>query len=1097
MRGKGLLFRSILIAMFFGSAATAQVSPSATTARLEDRSLYLNVGVVDTSQLSSFSEQNLQNIDADKTLVVQLDGPITPERRAALEGAGAIVGDYLPQNAFTLQTGALDSTALTVLPFVTWIGEYDDAWKLDPQIGQRIYKTAARQAEAREGRVTLSVTLFSDRNPGRAINAISALPDTVIHGTAPLGPNEVIYVTMPLAQTSLLTAIEDVQYVEESPELTFRNSTTRWIIQSNVNNVTPLYLNGLRGEGQIVGIMDGKIDMNHCSFDDANPIGPMHRKALAYNTSLGANSHGTHVAGTCVGDSGTFDDLRGIAYMGRFVFNDNPPFPFTESEMLNRLNLHHGQGARIHTNSWGDDGTTSYNGLARAIDLYSYNNEDALVLFSETNGVALRNPENAKNVLAVGASEDTPTQQNHCSGGVGPTADGRRKPEVFAPGCSTISSRNNTICDTRVSTGTSMACPAVAGIAMLVRQYFMDGYYPSGMPEPNALFTNPSGALIKAAIINSAVDMVGVAGYPSNVEGWGRVLADDVLFFPGDSRRLIVLADKRNADGLSTGQFIDYQIDVATSGEKLKVTLVWTDPPASAGTGTGFAAVNDLDLEVTAPDSTMYRGNFFAAGTSAANGIKDDRNNVEQIHVLSPQAGMWTIRVRADAINQGFQGYALLATADLATGSLDCNDNQIPDECDIDCGPPGGRCDVPGCGAREDCNSNGVPDECESRDDCNNNGEADICDLAMGTSPDCNSNKIPDECEVPPLGIGEDCNFNLVPDECESDDDCNDNFMVDICEIAAGVSPDCNLNNIPDECELTAVFIMLFEDFEGAFPPPGWSANGLWHGTGACPQSAVCAPNQLKWAYYGVDGNCTFNVGGGTAGALTAPPIEIPPEATKVTLNYCSAYAGESGDSNGGAGEFDWAWVAVNGAEEDDVSLDGDFANWQTRTVDLSGYVGQTITMAFHFDSIDGSFNNELGWEVDFVELVVEVAGGLDCNGNQIPDECDIAIGGISRDCNQNKVPDECEGGQLSQQSCCNLPGDLSGDMVVNGADIHSFVSCYIAGDPAAVGCECADMDNSGMYDTMDISAFVDQLLDADDTTTDSQQMHAQFSPMK
>ncbi|MBN2561183.1 MAG: right-handed parallel beta-helix repeat-containing protein [Phycisphaerae bacterium] len=43
----------------------------------------------------------------------------------------------------------------------------------------------------------------------------------------------------------------------------------------------------------------------------------------------------------------------------------------------------------------------------------------------------------------------------------------------------------------------------------------------------------------------------------------------------------------------------------------------------------------------------------------------------------------------------------------------DCNGNGIPDECDIDCGAPGGPCDVPGCGGSADCNDNGVPDECE------------------------------------------------------------------------------------------------------------------------------------------------------------------------------------------------------------------------------------------------------------------------------------------------------------------------------------------------------------------------------------------------
>lgn len=44
---------------------------------------------------------------------------------------------------------------------------------------------------------------------------------------------------------------------------------------------------------------------------------------------------------------------------------------------------------------------------------------------------------------------------------------------------------------------------------------------------------------------------------------------------------------------------------------------------------------------------------------------------------------------------------------------VDCNDNDIDDACDLDCGPGGGQCDVPGCGLSLDINETGVPDECE------------------------------------------------------------------------------------------------------------------------------------------------------------------------------------------------------------------------------------------------------------------------------------------------------------------------------------------------------------------------------------------------
>src|SRR5690606_5300370 len=170
---------------------------------------------------------------------------------------------------------------------------------------------------------------------------------------------------------------------------------------------------------------------------------------------------------------------------------------FTEAAIRTMLVTHHEQGARVHTNSWGDDGTTAYNGLCRGFDDFLWAHEDSMVTLAVTNGASLKNPENAKNLLACGATGPVPEQHEHCFGGVGPTSDLRRKPEIYAPGCSTISSASGTACGTRTSSGTSMATPAIAGAAMLARQYYTDGYYPSGFPNPIDAFT-PSGALVKA-----------------------------------------------------------------------------------------------------------------------------------------------------------------------------------------------------------------------------------------------------------------------------------------------------------------------------------------------------------------------------------------------------------------------------------------------------------------------------------------------------------------------------------------------------------------------------------------------------------------------
>ncbi|UCE61710.1 MAG: hypothetical protein JSU63_08170, partial [Phycisphaerales bacterium] len=87
-------------------------------------------------------------------------------------------------------------------------------------------------------------------------------------------------------------------------------------------------------------------------------------------------------------------------------------------------------------------------------------------------------------------------------------------------------------------------------------------------------------------------------------------------------------------------------------------------------------------------------------------------------------------------------------TSIAAFSVLDCDGNTILDECDLDCGTAGGKCDVAGCGEATDCNLNTVPDACET--DCNANGVLDECDIAQGTSSDVDGSGIPDECEVRP-----------------------------------------------------------------------------------------------------------------------------------------------------------------------------------------------------------------------------------------------------------------------------------------------------------------------------------------------------------
>lgn len=683
MQTQGRRYRScalgVLLACVAGSAMAAD-----DVALRRAGVIYLRTGAVETAVRAN-------PLDADRfeqgaRYVIALDGPMTPQRRAALARAGVRLGAYLPLYAFVANLDGATPHGVRALGFVAWAGAYDPAWRIDPavRVRGRAWEDPWRRELEAAGDILVRVRLFADAPDGPTVRAIAAIDGAQVREAERVGGAWTLVARVPLARLDDFTPMADVQFVDEQPEYTLRsNATTRWVVQSNVQDVTPLYSHGLTGVGQIVGIIDGRIGVGHCAFvDDVNPIGPDHRKVHAYNASLGYNFHGTHVAGTAVGDGGDWGNARGVAYGARLVYNTYPQA--TETSVFQRFDLHASQGARVHTNSWGSDFSWVYDGACRAIDTIQHDQEDNLIVHSVSNSNRVTNPENAKNSLAVAATSQPPNQENWCIGGAGPTEDGRRKPEIMAPGCGIVSSSGSTGCNTSASTGTSMATPAVSGVAALVRQYYMEGFYPTGARTASDEFV-PTGQLIKATLVNSAADMTGVAGFPNITEGWGRVLADNALYFAGDTASLVVRELRNSApDALETGDARSLGVS-PQSGQPLKVTLCWAD--VAGEDNAAFAPVNDLDLVVTSPGGVTYRGNVFSGGESAPGGESDLANNLEQVLVTAPEPGVWEVRVEGAGVNVGRQGYALVVTGapEVPACDPDFNGDGSADQGDVAC----------------------------------------------------------------------------------------------------------------------------------------------------------------------------------------------------------------------------------------------------------------------------------------------------------------------------------------------------------------------------------------------------------------------------
>jgi hypothetical protein len=611
--------------------------------------------------------------------IVQFRTPLTRADQVRLKQAyGLALRDYVPDYAYLerLTRESLDRLARD--PLVRATVPYHPPFKIVPGIGRREFTTEERRAV--EG-LWVTCVLFRDAEPeavAAAMTALGARQVVVVDDRRAGGSPKITLIVDSVAALGPLAALPEVKIIEEVPEAVDDNVNTAGTNQSGVGATQSIWTQGLHGEGQIIGMIDrSPLDIAHCFFQDPvdNTPGLSHRKVLQIRNEAGEPLafHSTFVAGCAAGDD--FNNpgghpQRGGAWAARLV--SGPKQDVFDGSMMSELSKAASMGATIHTNSWHDKNPAKkpakYNQHAADVDEFTWNNEDHLVLGSGGNNNEEQGPPGtAKNAICVCAAKADPNEMSLGDGNPGPTADGRRKPDLCGVGCSITSSEVGTGCGTAFDGGcaTSWATPHIAATAALARQYYTEGFYPTGTRQPHHAFT-PSGALLKATLINGTIDMTNEAGYPSDREGWGMIRLQNVLPFPGSAPTTRVW-DTRHAAGIGTGEVREHHLDVVPGTQPLRVTLVWSDAPGDASSAT--PVVNDLNLEVVAPGgATTFLGNDFLNGASTTGGGADALNNVEMVLVNTPAPGDWILRVVGAAVNVGNpgQGYAIVASGDLA-----------------------------------------------------------------------------------------------------------------------------------------------------------------------------------------------------------------------------------------------------------------------------------------------------------------------------------------------------------------------------------------------------------------------------------------------
>jgi len=557
--------------------------------------------------------------------------------RLAVEATGAKTVSILGRNVVLVEADAASRARLAADRRFRKVKEFAPAAKVQPELAALI----AGGAES----VEVSIVSLAAADRQIVQTCLRAGGGEMLTGC--INEGDTLRARLPASLVATLAARGDVRWMERfvRPQLTNGNA-----VQPEAMDVVSVWDMsrglGLTGAGQKITTSDSGIDTGDTAtmhLDLRNRVKGIY--IVTDCDTYDGNGHGTHTAGSIVGDgTNCGGQYRGTAHGadlyawfcgsegGRRVY-----LPTKASDLFRP----EGVEAYIHSASWGSDVFGQYTTECVDYDTYVWNNAEFLPVFSAGNAGEYGNgtigsPGSAKNVLTVGATKNLPNATQTASfSSRGPCLDGRNKPDISAPGNPVHSTRSSkdgggVANGYQDMSGTSMSCPLTAGSVVLVRQWLVEK---KGFEDVAG--KRPTAALMKAVITGGAKGAL----TPNNSQGWGRVELADTLA-PTDGRD-VKLIDRIP---FAVGETFEYLVQT-TNAAPLDVQLCWVDYPGSAsGSQSTPRLVNDLDLTVEALDGE--------SGVLLGNGGKtaDTLNNMESVRIATATPGKYLITVNCSKI---------------------------------------------------------------------------------------------------------------------------------------------------------------------------------------------------------------------------------------------------------------------------------------------------------------------------------------------------------------------------------------------------------------------------------------------------------------
>ena len=641
--------------------------------------------------------------------------PVPTEWEGELKEAGIDCFSFLPVNGFHCELNKHSTKQLDSLGV-------EGIVKLDPTD-----KMSRGLARILTGDLSSTSELFyqQDMVPVNLLLSGKTLPEEIhsmndIEITYHVGRFATIYVQPSSSAISWLASQNEIEWLEEEFWYTHTNDEADAVLKAP-DLWSQAIMSGINsswdyvdGTGIIVAVSDSGLDSGtndstmHPDFRDhivdivSLPMTSGWATTCGSPANDGAediNGHGTHVAGSVLGDgTDSSGSIKGMAPEARLYFQSVGSWcannPVGEQNTLlgiptNKTDLFRfaaENGSRVHTNSWGSNcsGTcfSEYTIGSLQADIAAREYANMTILFSagnsgtdaNSNGEvdfdSLGNPATAKNVFTVGASENNrptitskwgtmfspnpfpanPIKDDKAADNIsgmtgfssrGPVDDGRIKPDIAAPGSFILSTKSRSAGACGWGTHSANYC-YMGGTSMSTPLTAGATALLLEHLIDNRGHQDPSSALVKAIFATSAHDMMGQ--YSDVTNGAGETAPNN-----HEGWGLVDLRNALNAtfienESVSTSGNRGWSFNIPNSAPDLNIVLSWTDPESTTVASTNL--VNDLDLAVKDPSGTWTE-------------LSNNLDNLRGLKFSNPAQGTWEVHVNGTNVPRGPQFFAL------------------------------------------------------------------------------------------------------------------------------------------------------------------------------------------------------------------------------------------------------------------------------------------------------------------------------------------------------------------------------------------------------------------------------------------------------